>query len=407
MKRQTPISILLLLVGLVFTAHPAAAEWFVDVYGGVGLVEKTDVSIEKDTTGEGLSVSSFSTTLNDVDTDEFATGGLRAGYWFTRFRPLGLNLGLGFDVFLFQLEMPSQTVETDSTIDIDLQIGNEEFTILAGDNQNSQLPAMDTLLSVVMSVELMLRKPLLTSAQYPNGRLQPYITLAPALIFTDEDLSTAIGGKVGVGLAWQFHRAFALFAEYRLTHFELEYDDTAVVIEGTTSSNPKVEFDLTSHYALAGIRVDLSALFAKKKRRAPRSSRAVAPRRSGLNNAQPVPTTQRHSEPVRLRPMHRKSTPVKRIPTPVKRYTVRRGDTLWGIAAQSHVYQNPYMWPLLYRANRYKIHDPDLIYPQQHFTVPRDYLQEETDAATGRARKRGPWRLDDGTDVYILEGVRR
>ena len=232
MKRQTPISILLLLVGLVFTAHPAAAEWFVDVYGGVGLVEKTDVSIEKDTTGEGLSVSSFSTTLKDVETDEFATGGLRLGHWFTGFRPLGLNLGLGFDVFLFQLEMPSQTVESESTIDINLQIGSEDITILAGDNQTTQLPALDTLLSVVMSVELMLRKPLLTSAQYPNGRLQPYITLAPALIFTDEDLSNAIGGKVGAGLAWQFHRAFALFAEYRLTHFELEYDDTAVVIEG-------------------------------------------------------------------------------------------------------------------------------------------------------------------------------
>ena len=98
---------------------------------------------------------------------------------------------------------------------------------------------------------------------------------------------------------------------------------------------------------------------------------------------------------------------MKSIPTPVKRYTVRRGDTLWGIAAQSQVYQNPYMWPLLYRANRYKIHDPDLIYPQQIFTVPRDYVQEETDAATRRARKRGPWRLGDGTDVYILEGVQR
>jgi LysM repeat protein len=394
-------------VEFLFTAHPATAEWFIDVYGGVGLVEKNDVSIEKDTTGEGLSVSSISVTLQEVEVDEFATGGLRAGYWFTGFRPLGLNFGLGFDAFLFQLQMSSQTVKSDSNVDVTLQIGDEEVTIRAGDNRSTRLPAMDTLLSVVMSAELMLRRPFLTSAHYPHGRVQPYVTLAPALLFTDEDLSASIGLKAGAGLAWQWHRAFALFAEYRFTHFELEYDDTAVVVEGVTSSNPKVEFDLTSHYLLAGLRVDLSALFAPRKRRTPRSNRAVAPPSPRRHNVAPAPTTPRATQPPRLRPIQKRATPVKQTPTPVQRYTVRRGDTLWGIAAQRQIYQDPYMWPLLYRANRYQIYDPDLIYPQQIFTIPRDVVQEETDAATQRARQRGPWRLGDGPDVYILEGIRR
>ncbi|MFQ5626314.1 MAG: LysM peptidoglycan-binding domain-containing protein [Methyloligellaceae bacterium] len=64
------------------------------------------------------------------------------------------------------------------------------------------------------------------------------------------------------------------------------------------------------------------------------------------------------------------------------------------------------MWPMLYRANRDQIRDPDLIFPKQIFAIPRGYSREEADMAIHRARKRGPWRLGDGPDVYILEGVR-
>ncbi|GIX46808.1 MAG: hypothetical protein KatS3mg131_1019 [Candidatus Tectimicrobiota bacterium] len=89
------------------------------------------------------------------------------------------------------------------------------------------------------------------------------------------------------------------------------------------------------------------------------------------------------------------------------RYTVVRGDTLWGISASEPIYANPFMWPLIYKANRDQIRDPDLIYPKQVFAIPRDYSQEEANTAIHRARTRGPWRLGDGPDYYILEGVRR
>ncbi len=88
-------------------------------------------------------------------------------------------------------------------------------------------------------------------------------------------------------------------------------------------------------------------------------------------------------------------------------YTVVRGDTLWGISASAPIYDNPFMWPLIYKANRDQIRDPDLIYPNQVFSIPRDYSQEEAQTAIHRARTRGPWRLGDGPDYYILEGVRR
>ena len=87
-------------------------------------------------------------------------------------------------------------------------------------------------------------------------------------------------------------------------------------------------------------------------------------------------------------------------------YTVVRGDTLWGISSSEPIYDNPFMWPMIYKANRDQIRDPDLIYPKQVFAVPRDVSEEEQQVAVRRARKRGEWQVGDGPDQYVLEGVR-
>lgn len=51
-------------------------------------------------------------------------------------------------------------------------------------------------------------------------------------------------------------------------------------------------------------------------------------------------------------------------------YMVERGDNLWNIAKKESVYDDPYMWPRIYRANKEMIKDPDLIYPKQKLAVP-------------------------------------
>lgn len=51
-------------------------------------------------------------------------------------------------------------------------------------------------------------------------------------------------------------------------------------------------------------------------------------------------------------------------------YSVMRGDNLWKIAKKETIYDDPYMWPRIYRANRDQIKDPDLIYPKQVLAVP-------------------------------------
>ncbi|WP_164729206.1 LysM peptidoglycan-binding domain-containing protein [Neisseria meningitidis] len=50
-------------------------------------------------------------------------------------------------------------------------------------------------------------------------------------------------------------------------------------------------------------------------------------------------------------------------PNAPERYTVKQGDTLWGISGK-YLY-SPWQWGRLWDSNRDQIHNPDLIYPDQ------------------------------------------
>jgi nucleoid-associated protein YgaU len=76
-------------------------------------------------------------------------------------------------------------------------------------------------------------------------------------------------------------------------------------------------------------------------------------------------------------------------------YTVVRGDNLWNISGKSDIYGDPYQWPLIYKANRSQIKDPDLILPGQNFAIDRSASSSEIDAAVNHARTRGAWSVGD------------
>ena len=76
-------------------------------------------------------------------------------------------------------------------------------------------------------------------------------------------------------------------------------------------------------------------------------------------------------------------------------YSVVGGDSLWGIAGKDSVYSNSYQWPLIYKANRAKIKDADLIYPGQNFDIDRGASAAEIDAAVNHAKTRGAWSVGD------------
>ncbi len=59
------------------------------------------------------------------------------------------------------------------------------------------------------------------------------------------------------------------------------------------------------------------------------------------------------------------------IPT-LDSYTVIPGDYLSLIASYLSIYSNSKRWPEIYEANKDKVKDPDLIYPNQTFVIPHD-----------------------------------
>jgi nucleoid-associated protein YgaU len=74
------------------------------------------------------------------------------------------------------------------------------------------------------------------------------------------------------------------------------------------------------------------------------------------------------------------------VASKVDYHKVKKGECLWEIAEA--IYGDPFQWPLIFRANRDKIRNPDLIHPQQQLKIPRDVTQEEIDNAIKEASER-------------------
>jgi LysM repeat protein len=72
-------------------------------------------------------------------------------------------------------------------------------------------------------------------------------------------------------------------------------------------------------------------------------------------------------------------------------YTVVSGDNLWNIAGSNSIYGDPYKWPLIYKANKSRISDADLIYPGQTFDIDQSPSSDAASAAVSHARTRGAW----------------
>ena len=76
-------------------------------------------------------------------------------------------------------------------------------------------------------------------------------------------------------------------------------------------------------------------------------------------------------DPNLIYPGQQFAIPVSAFPMPFSGgYQVIKGDSLWRIAGR--IYGDPTRWPQIYAANRDRIRDPDLIFPNQQFIIPQD-----------------------------------
>jgi len=87
------------------------------------------------------------------------------------------------------------------------------------------------------------------------------------------------------------------------------------------------------------------------------------------------------------------TTAPARASTPWMSYNVVRGDHLWGISGKPTIYGNPYQWPLIFKANRDRIKDADLIEPGQVFSIDKNPSGADVSAAVEHAKRRGEWKL--------------
>lgn len=77
---------------------------------------------------------------------------------------------------------------------------------------------------------------------------------------------------------------------------------------------------------------------------------------------------------------------------PGKKYIVKKGDTLWEISGMGKIYSDNFQWPLLFKANRDQIQDPDLIEVDQELDVKTDISAGEADEAVQKAKDTPPYR---------------
>ncbi len=65
------------------------------------------------------------------------------------------------------------------------------------------------------------------------------------------------------------------------------------------------------------------------------------------------------------------------------------GETLFSLSSRQDIYGEPFLWPLIYKANRDQIKDPRHIFEGQLFSIPRDKSAAELAAARKEARESG------------------
>lgn len=73
-------------------------------------------------------------------------------------------------------------------------------------------------------------------------------------------------------------------------------------------------------------------------------------------------------------------------------YVVKKGDSLWWIAKYKDVYNDPYLWPILYDANNKALKNPNKIYPGMKLQIPRaGYKPADIQNARKKAGARKPY----------------
>lgn len=236
-----PVARWMLVVTMVLAAvagaRPAAAEWFADLFTGLSFTRDSDLKLNTRGIGQG--------TYEDVEFDTALAYGGRVGRYFDSL-PF---LGLGVDFFRYSPYIGPQSVNLRGCF--------SSGGCGTGQGGTGSFEVSTT----AISLDLMLRLPLLRSEAAPQGRIQPYIAAGPPLFITtvtprhtrnfrnhDDDTDFSVGYKLAGGVAVQVFRNLALFGEYRFTHVSPE-----VELRDASNRRTTLRTELDTHSALFGL----------------------------------------------------------------------------------------------------------------------------------------------------------
>ena len=235
-------AISLIVLCPMLAASPAAAEWFADAYAGYSLTVDSDVTVHSPS---GLSI------YRDVEHDRAIDNAYIIGARFGRYFDFAPFLGVGVDLFKFSPTIGPQQVHIDGCVPSGTCAGGQGGTTGRIDVS-----------TVGVSLDLMLRLPLLKTDKSPWGTLSPYILAGvPVFITTvtprttaqfrnhDADTDVSVGYKVGGGLAFQVAPNLMLFAEYRYIHSEASVD----LRDSATLKKTPVRLDFDTHAGIFGL----------------------------------------------------------------------------------------------------------------------------------------------------------
>ena len=98
-----------------------------------------------------------------------------------------------------------------------------------------------------------------------------------------------------------------------------------------------------------------------------------------------------------------KFSSIKADNNPVQYHTVVYGDSLWDISYK--YYDDPYVWPNIFKNNQNKIYDADLILPGQSLIIHKNISDKSRSKAREYAKKRGLWVVGyrEESDIIFLE----
>ena len=87
------------------------------------------------------------------------------------------------------------------------------------------------------------------------------------------------------------------------------------------------------------------------------------------------------------------SQTVKKEPTSLsEEHIVKKGESLWWIAKYKNHYNDPYIWQIIYKANKTIIKNPNRIYPGQRLLIPRKgYTMKQIQEARRQAGAQRPY----------------